>query len=339
MRDTRSDGASLECAPSPSFWKPRRVLVTGGAGFLGSHVVELLELLGCQEVFVPRRSEYDLVSLADVRRCLHDSRADIVIHLAALVGGIGANQASPGRFFYDNLVMGVQMIEEARTGGIEKFVQLGTVCAYPKHAPVPFREEELWNGYPEETNAPYAIAKKALLVQLQAYRAQYGFNGIYLLPANLYGPGDNFARERSHVIPALIRRISTAVEENLAEVAIWGTGQPSRDFLHVKDCARAVALAAERYDGSRPVNLGTGVEVRIEELARLIAEKVTYRGELVFDTRKPDGQSRHSVDISRALDLFGFRSHLTLEEGIVDTIDWYLRQSESGVDSPPPSTA
>ena len=317
---------SVEYAPSPSFWQPRRVLVTGGAGFLGSHIVELLDGLGCQEVFVPRRSEYDLVSLEDVRRCCEDSRPDIVLHLAALVGGIGANRANPGRFFYDNLLMGVQMIEEGRARGVEKFVQLGTVCAYPKHTPVPFREEKLWNGYPEETNAPYAIAKKALLVQLQAYRTQYGFNGIYLLPVNLYGPRDNFDLDTSHVIPALVRKMRAALEKGLEEVTIWGTGKPSREFLHVKDCARAVVLAAERYDGPEPVNLGTGMEIRIEELARLIAEKVGYRGQLVYDRTKPDGQPRRCVDTSRALALFGFRSHTTFEEGIVDTISWYLRQ-------------
>jgi GDP-L-fucose synthase len=329
----------VERAPSPAFWQPRRVLVTGGAGFLGSHIVQFLDGLGCQEVFVPRRSEYDLVSPEDVRRCYEDSRPDIVIHLAAVVGGIGANRTNPGRFFYDNLLMGVQMIEEGRARGVKKFVQLGTICAYPKHTPVPFREEELWKGYPDETNAPYGIAKKALLVQLQAYRTQYGLNGIYLLPVNLYGPRDNFDLDRSHVIPALIRKMVTALEEDLEEVTIWGTGKPSREFLHVEDCARAVVLAAERYDEPEPVNLGTGMEIRIEELARLIAEKVGYRGQLVYDRTKPDGQPRRCVDTSRALALFGFRSHITFEEGIADTISWYLRQDEPAVASVPSSTA
>jgi len=329
----------VERVPSPAFWQPRRVLVTGGAGFLGSHIVQFLDGLGCQEVFVPRRSEYDLVSLEDVRRCYEDSRPDLVIHLAAVVGGIGANQTNPSRFFYENLLMGVQMIEEGRARGVKKFVQLGTICAYPKHTPVPFREEELWKGYPDETNAPYGIAKKALLVQLQAYRTQYGLNGIYLLPVNLYGPRDNFDLDRSHVIPALIRKMVTALEEDLEEVTIWGTGKPSREFLHVEDCARAVVLAAERYDGPEPVNLGTGMEIRIEELARLIAEKVGYRGQLVYDRTKPDGQPRRCVDTSRALALFGFRSHITFEEGIVDTISWYLRQDESAVASVPSSAA
>ncbi len=287
---------------------------------------------------VPRRSEYDLASLEDVRRCYEDSRPDIVIHLAAVVGGIGANRTYPGRFFYDNLLMGVQMIEEGRARGVKKFVQLGTVCSYPQHTPVPFREEELWKGYPEETNAPYGIAKKALLVQLQAYRTQYGLNGIYLLPVNLYGPRDSFDPERSHVIPALIRKMVTALEKDLEEVTIWGTGKPSREFLHVEDCARAVVLAAERYDGQEPVNLGTGMEIRIDELARLISEKVGYRGKLVYDRTKPDGQPRRCVDTSRALALFGFRSHIPFEEGIADTISWYLRPDEPALASVP-STA
>ncbi len=318
----------MEHIPSASFWQAKRVLLTGGAGFLGSHIAELLEGLGCREVFVPRYSDFDLVSLEAVRRCYEASRPDIVIHLAAVVGGIGANRVNPGRFFHDNLLMGVQMIEEGRARGVGKFVQLGTICSYPKHTPVPFREEELWNGYPEETNAPYGIAKKALLVQLQAYRAQYGFNGIYLLPVNLYGPRDNFDLETSHVIPALIRKMVSAEEQDLEEVTIWGTGKPSREFLHVEDCARAVLLAAERYDGPEPVNLGTGMEIRIEELARLIATHVGYEGKLVYDRSKPDGQPRRCLDTSRALDLFGFRAHITFEDGIAETIRWYLRQRE-----------
>lgn len=308
---------------SPSFWRDRRVAVTGGAGFLGSHLVERLRALGCRHVFVPRIADYDLTSLEAVKRFYRDAHPDIVIHLAALVGGIGANRENPGRFFYVNTIMGVQLIEEARKAGVEKFIQLGTICAYPKFAPIPFREENLWDGYPEETNAPYGIAKKALLVQLQAYREQYGFNGIYLLPVNLYGPRDNFDPANSHVIPALIRKMIEAKEAGRSEVTLWGTGEVSREFLYVDDCARAILLAGEHYDAAEPVNLGTGGEIRIRELAGLIAELVGFEGRLAYDPTKPDGQPRRRLDTSRAFQRFGFKAHMKLREGLKRTIQWY----------------
>jgi GDP-L-fucose synthase len=315
---------------SPSFWRDRRVVVTGGAGFLGSHIVENLRALGCRHLFVPRIEEYDLTQLDAVQRLYKTAKPDLVLHLAALVGGIGANRDNPGLFFHTNMIMGLQMIEEARKFGVEKFVQLGTICAYPKFTPVPFREEDLWNGYPEETNAPYGIAKKALLVQLQAYREQYGFNGIYLLPVNLYGPRDNFDPETSHVIPALIRRMLEAKSAGHSEVWIWGTGQASREFLYVGDCARAVLLAAEHYDGGEPVNVGTGREIKIKELAELIAEVVGFEGRLVYDQTKPDGQPRRSLDTSKALQLFGFKSHVPFRDGLERTVRWYEAQLDGG---------
>ena len=315
-----------ERALTPEFWRARRVMVTGGGGFLGSHVVRRLRALGAAEVFVPEQPEYDLTLQEHVRRAYDQGRPDLVVHLAAEVGGIGANRAAPGRFFYANIMMGAMMIEEARLRGIEKFVQVGTVCGYPRVVPVPFREEDFWEGYPEETNAPYGIAKKALLVQLQAYRRQYGLNGIYLLPTNLYGPGDKFDPERSHVIPALIRRVVEAKRAHAPEMTVWGTGNASREFLYVDDCARALLLAAEHYDGEDPVNLGTGREVKIREIAGLIAELAGYRGRLVFDPSQPDGQPRRSLDTSRALERFGFRAHVELREGMEATIAWYLRQ-------------
>ncbi len=313
---------------SPSYWRDRNVVVTGGAGFLGSHIVERLRALGCRNVTVPRIEEYDLTQLDAVRRLYKAARPDTVIHLAAVVGGIGANRKNPGRFFYDNIIMGVQMIEEGRRVGVEKFVQLGTICAYPKFTPVPFKEEDLWNGYPEETNAPYGLAKKSLLVQLQAYREQYGFNGIYLLPVNLYGPRDNFDPASSHVIPALIRKMLEAKEAGHTEVWIWGTGQASREFLYVGDCARAVLLAAEHYDGAEPVNLGTGAEIKIKELAELISDLVGFKGRLVYDPTQPDGQPRRCLDTSKALQLFGFKSHVPFREGLERTIRWY--EAENG---------
>ena len=300
-----------------------RVLVTGGSGFLGSHVVDRLRSLGCRSVFTPRSAEYDLTQQHAVQRLYRDSGPDIVVHLAALVGGIGANRENPGRFFYTNMIMGVQMIEAARRSGVEKFVQVGTICAYPKHTPVPFLEEDLWKGYPEETNAPYGIAKKALLVQLQAYRSQYGFNGVYLLPVNLYGPRDNFDSASSHVIPALIRKMLDAEEAGEERVTLWGTGEPSREFLYVDDCARAILLAAEHYDGSEPVNLGTGEEIKIKDLARLIAELVGLEARLLYDPTKPDGQLRRCLDTSRAAQHFGFRAHVPFREGLEETIRWY----------------
>lgn len=307
------------------FWQSRRVLVTGGSGFLGSHLLERLASREPAAIMAPSAEEYDLTEVAAVRTMFRECRPDTVFHLAAQVGGIGANRDNPGRFFYANIAMGIHVIEEARLAGVDRYVQLGTICAYPKHTPVPFREEDLWNGYPEETNAPYGIAKKALLVQLQAYRAQYGFNGIYLLPVNLYGPRDNFDPATSHVIPALIRKMVEAKECDASEVVLWGTGSASREFLYVDDCARAVLLAAERYDGPEPVNVGTGDEITIRDLATLIAEIVGFEGRLTTDPSKPDGQPRRCLDTSRAAELFGFRAGVSLREGLTRTIDWYLR--------------
>ena len=312
-----------EREPSAAFWRGRRVLVTGGSGFLGSHLADALRALGA-EPFVPRRAEFDLTRQADVERLYARSAPELVMHLAAEVGGIGANRASPGRFFYANAIMGVMMIEEARRAGVRKFVQVGTVCAYPKYTRVPFREEELWAGYPEESNAPYGVAKKALLVQLQAYREQYGMNGIYLLPTNLYGPRDNFDPATSHVIPALVRRMVEARRDHAPSLAVWGTGNASREFLYVDDAARALLLAAEHYDGAEPVNIGIGNEIRIRELAGLIAQLVGYEGELAFDASKPDGQPRRSLDTHRALERFGFRARVGFREGLRRTVDWYL---------------
>ena len=311
------------------FWDERRVTVTGGAGFLGSYVVERLRERGCREVFVPRSRDYDLVEGTAVRRLFNDARPDLVIHLAARVGGIGANRATPGAFFYENLMMGAQLMEEARQREVEKFVAVGTVCAYPKFTPVPFREEDLWNGYPEETNAPYGLAKKMLLVQAQAYRQQYGFNGIVLLPANLYGPGDHADPERSHVIPALIRKFLEARQRGTGErstvptVTIWGDGSPTREFLYVEGAAEAILLAAERYDGPDPVNVGSGMEISIKDLVHVIAQLIGFEGEIVWDTGKPNGQPRRSLDTSRAEQLFGFRARTRFEEGLRRTIAWY----------------
>ena len=325
----------IERSSSPAFWESRRVLVTGANGFLGSHIIERLETLGAGHVLTPTVAEYDLTDAAAVRDLLGESSPDTVIHLAAEVGGIGANREQPGRFFYANMVMGVHMIEEARRTGVEKFVQLGTICAYPKHTPVPFREADLWDGYPEETNAPYGIAKKALLVQLQAYRAQYGFNGVYLLPVNLYGPRDNFDPASSHVIPALIRKMVEAVDEGREEVVLWGTGRASREFLYVEDCARAVLLAAEHFDGSEPVNIGTGSEITIGDLAAAIAAEVGFTGRLTYDPSKPDGQPRRCLDTSRALETFGFRARVPFEEGLRRTVGWYRQNRHSGPGSGP----
>jgi GDP-L-fucose synthase len=321
--DAPANTPPAEHEPSADFWRGKRVLVTGGSGFLGSHLVDRLRALGA-DPFVPRRAELDLTRQTDVERLFADAAPELVMHLAAEVGGIGANRASPGRFFYANAIMGVMMIEEARRAGVRKFVQVGTVCAYPKYTRVPFREEELWGGYPEETNAPYGIAKKALLVQLQAYREQYGMNGIYLLPTNLYGPRDNFDPATSHVIPALVRRMAEARQTGAPELAVWGTGNASREFLYVEDAARALLLAAERYDGAEPVNVGIGNEIRIRELAGLIAQLVGYEGRIAFDPDKPDGQPRRSLDTHRALERFGFRARTGMREGLRSTVDWYL---------------
>lgn len=308
---------------SPGFWRHRRVLVTGGGGFVGSHVVEHLRALGATDVLVPRSRRYDLTRQHAVAELFDDARPDLVIHLAARVGGIGANRASPGTFFFDNLMMGALMIDEARRRDVEKFVQVGTICAYPRDTPVPFREADLWSGYPDETNAPYGIAKKALLVQLQAYRAQYGFDGIYLLPVNLYGPRDNFDLRTGHVIPALVRRMLEARDAGADEVVLWGTGAATREFLHVEDAARGILLAAEHYHGSQPVNLGTGEEISIRDLAALVAELTGYGGRIRYDPSHPDGQPRRAVETSRAREEFGFTAATPLREGLAETIRWY----------------
>jgi GDP-L-fucose synthase len=305
------------------FWGARRVVVTGGAGFLGSFVVEALRERGCPPPFVPRSREYDLRREADIARMLADARPDLIIHLAAVVGGIGANRENPGRFFYDNLIMGAQLMEAARQVGVAKFVAIGTVCSYPKWAPVPFREEDLWNGYPEETNAPYGLAKKMLLVQSQAYREQYGFNSVFLLPVNLYGPGDNFDPRSSHVIPALIRKCVEAVESGAPEIVVWGTGRATREFLYVADAAQAIVLAAERYDESEPVNIGTGTEISIKDLVALTAQQTGFTGRIAWDAGKPDGQPRRMLDTDRAAKYFGFVAKTSFEEGLRKTIDWY----------------
>lgn len=304
----------------------KRIVVTGGAGFLGSFVVDALTARGCQNVFVPRSREYDLVDMSAVRRLLDDARPDVIIHLAARVGGILANQQNPGRFFYDNLMMGVQLLDESRRFGVEKFVATGTICAYPKHTPVPFREDDLWNGYPEETNAPYGLAKKMLLVQSQAYRAQYGFSSVVLFPVNLYGPRDNFDLTTSHVIPALIRKVVEAMRAGRDEVPIWGDGTPTREFLYVADCAEGIVLATERFDDSQPVNLGSGQEISIATLAQQIGNILGFRGRFVYDQSRPNGQPRRALDCSRADKLFGFRATTGFETGLRRTIDFYLRE-------------
>jgi len=306
------------------FFASRRVTVTGGAGFLGSHVVERLREQG-SEPSVPRSADYDLRTEDGVERLMADARPEWIIHLAGSVGGIGANRVNPGRFFYENLIMGARLIEASRIAGIARFVCVGTICAYPKHAPVPFREEDLWNGYPEETNAPYGVAKRALLVQLQAYRAQYGFPGIYLLPVNLYGPRDDFDPESSHVIPALIRKCVEARLAGESTVSCWGTGEATREFLYVDDCAEGILGAAERYDGPEPINLGTGREIRIRDLAALVVRLTRFEGSLTWDPSKPDGQPRRCLDLTRARTLLDFAATTSLEEGLARTIDWYER--------------
>lgn len=315
-----------------SFWSQKKVMVTGGAGFLGSFVVEKLTERGCGEITVPRSREHDLRDRDVIVRLYREARPDIVIHLAAVVGGIGANRANPGRFFYDNAIMGIQLMEFARHHGVAKFVAIGTVCAYPKFTPVPFKEDDLWDGYPEETNAPYGLAKKMLLVQSQAYRAQYGFNAIYLLPVNLYGPRDNFDLDSSHVIPAMIRKCVEAKQAGKPEIVLWGDGSPTREFLFAEDAAEGIVLAAERYNGEQPVNLGSGHEISIRNLAQLVAEQVGFAGKIVWDTSKPNGQPRRCLDVSRAEKLFGFRAACRFEEGIRKTVAWYLSQAVASSD-------
>ena len=307
------------------FWPGRRVMVTGGGGFLGSAVVRRLNEAGATDIFVPRSRDYDLRTRDGIDRALVDGRPDLVIHLAAVVGGIGANRENPGRFFYENAIMGIELMEQARLAGVGKYVQIGTVCSYPKFTPVPFREDDIWDGYPEETNAPYGLAKKMLLVQGQAYRQQYGFDVIYLIPVNLYGPGDNFDPASSHVIPALIKKCVDAREAGADHIDVWGTGSASREFLYVDDAAEAIVLAAERCEGAAPVNLGVGHEITIRELVELIARLTRFDGEIRWDSTKPDGQPRRALDTSRAREGFGFVAKTGFEEGLRRTIDWYER--------------
>jgi GDP-L-fucose synthase len=300
-----------------------RILVTGGSGFLGRQVLSFLSQSGYDNVMAPRHAEYDLTVADQVAACVRDIRPEVVIHMAAVVGGIGANMARPGEFFYQNLVMGTELMEQSRLAGVAKFVAIGTICAYPKFTPVPFREDDLWAGYPEETNAPYGLAKKMLLVQAQAYRAQYGFDAVFLLPTNLYGPGDNFDPRSSHVIPALVRKCIEANENGDTAITVWGTGQPTREFLYAHDCAEGIVAAMERYESSDPVNLGSGEEIRIADLARLIADACDFRGDIHFDPSQPDGQPRRKVDTSRALEAFGWQSRTSFQEGLQATVDWY----------------
>lgn len=304
-----------------NFWQDKRVVVTGGAGFLGSHVVAELERAGATHIFIPRSQEFDLRQSGDCAKVVKG--ADLVIHLAANVGGIGYNREFPGTLFYDNLLMGVHMMEESRKAKVAKFVAIGTICAYPKFAPVPFKEDDLWNGYPEETNAPYGLAKKMMLVQGTAYRAQYGFNSIFLLPVNLYGPGDNFKEESSHVIPALIKKFVEAQEQNLPSVTVWGTGKATREFCFVRDTARGIVLAAEKYNQEAPVNLGAGFEISIKDLVDKIKTIVGYQGEIIWDTTKPDGQPRRMLDTSRAEQKFGYTARVQFDQGLAETIAWY----------------
>lgn len=306
-----------------SFFESRRIVVTGGAGFLGGYVTEALRKRGCKSILVPTIEEYDLVNLPDVERMYERMQPDVVIHLAAVVGGIGANREHPGEFFYKNLMMGIQLIEQARLRNIEKFVAIGTVCAYPKFTPVPFKEEDLWNGYPEETNAPYGLAKKMLLVQSQAYRTEYGFNSIFLLPVNLYGPLDNFDPAASHVIPALIKKCVDAVDSGQDHIVCWGTGNVSREFIYAADAAEGILLATEHYNGAEPVNIGSGCEIKIKDLAEKIVHLTGFKGEIRWDPSKPDGQPRRCLDVSKARELFGFQAQTPFDKGLKATIDWY----------------
>ena len=308
----------------------KRICVTGGAGFLGTHLIRRLKEHGAREIFVPQYPEYDLVREADIIRMIDTAKPDIIIHLAAKVGGIGANREKPGEFFYDNLMMGVQLIHQAWLKGVEKFVAIGTICAYPKFTPIPFKEEDLWNGYPEETNAPYGLAKKMLLVQSQAYREQYGYNSIFLLPVNLYGPGDNFNPATSHVIPALIRKCLEAKEHNASEIVAWGDGTPTREFIYVEDAAEGITLATERYNSSEPVNIGSSFEISIKDLTETIARLTGFNGTIRWDTTKPNGQPRRKLDTTRAREAFGFEAKTDFEEGLKRTIAWYANERANG---------
>jgi GDP-L-fucose synthase len=310
--------------------RDKRITITGGKGFLGKHLIRTFEAHGFSNLQAADLPEYNLTRIEDVRRLYDEQRPDIVVHLAAKVGGIGFNQENPGSLFYDNIIMGVQLLHEGHLRGIDKFVALGTICAYPKFTPVPFREDDLWNGYPEETNAPYGLAKKMMLVQTQAYRRQYGFNGIFLLPVNLYGPGDNFDPRSSHVIPALIKKCVDAVRDGAEEIVVWGTGSATREFFYVEDAAEAIVLATMKYDKPEPVNIGAGFEISIRELAGLIAELTGFRGRIVWDPTKPDGQPRRMLDTTRALAEFGFRARTGFREGLAKTIDWYRRRPAAG---------
>ena len=305
------------------YWRDKRVVVTGGAGFLGSFVVEQLKRLGCQHVLVPRKREFNLLHESEIVKLLGTAKPDLIIHLAAVVGGIGANRENPGRFLYENLMMGVQLMEQARLAGVTKFVGIGTICSYPKFTPVPFHEDSLWDGYPEETNAPYGLAKKMLLVQGQSYRQQYGFNAVHLLPVNLYGPRDNFDPSSSHVIPALIKKCVEAKDAGEHKITVWGTGAATREFLYVEDAADGILLAAERYDEPEPVNLGAGFEISIKDLVHLIAKVTEFDGAIEWDTSKPDGQPRRCLDTSRAQRHFGFKAHTLFEDGLRKTVTWY----------------
>ncbi len=306
-----------------SFWNKKKIIVTGGAGFLGKYVVKELERYGCADIYIPRSKDYNLVDNRQVIKMFRDFSPHIVIHLAVVVGGIGANRENPGKFFYENLMMSVQTMQQARLHDVEKFVSIGTICCYPKHTPVPFKETELWNGYPEETNAPYGLAKKMMLVQSQAYRQQYNFPSIFLMPVNLYGPGDNFDPHTSHVIPALIKKCSDAVKDNRDEIVVWGTGTATREFLYVEDCAKAIVMATEKYDSPEPVNIGSGMEITIRDLTALIAKQTGFTGKITWDTTKPDGQPRRCLDTARAQKEFGFKALTSFEEGLRKTIEWY----------------
>ena len=310
--------------------RKKRIVITGSKGFLGSYLTKNLQNRGCKYIFALGKEDYDLKNSEHVKKLLKDISPEIIIHLAAVVGGIGANRENPGKFFYDNIKMAIELIEQSRLSNVEKFVAIGTICAYPKFTPVPFKESDLWNGYPEETNAPYGLAKKMMLVQLQAYRTQYNFNGIFLLPVNLYGPGDNFDPTSSHVIPALIKKCYEAVKNNSSEISVWGTGKATREFLYAADCAEAIALAAEKYDKAGPVNIGSGFEISIKDLVKLICKLMNYKGEINWDSSKPDGQPRRCLDTSKAKSEFGFSAQTNFENGLKSTIDWYIKEKEAG---------